>query len=202
MEKFKFFALWLSLICILIFIIQNLIQNFTSFFILNQNITQIWRFVTAIFLHGSTGHLLYNIFALALFGSILEKLIGSKKFLIVFFTAGILANIIAVNFYSSSLGASGAIFGILGALIIIRPLMMIWTYGIPMPMFVAGILWILGDLVGLFYLTDNIGHIAHLSGIAIGLIFGIICRKPIPKKPRRIILDELTMRNWEDNFIK
>jgi len=86
---------------------------------------EIWRFVSAIFLHDGIIHLIYNLFALALFGFILEKLIGSKRFLIVFFASGIIANLIAVNFYNSSLGVSGAIYGILGCLVILKPLMMI-----------------------------------------------------------------------------
>jgi len=120
-------------------------------------------------------HLLYNLFALALFGSILEKFAGGKKFLLIFFLSGIFANVIAVNFYPSSLGASGAIYGILGALAIIKPLMIVWAFGLPMPMFIASILWTIGAVLGIF-MPGNVGHIAHLSGIFIGVLFGIILR--------------------------
>ncbi len=104
----------------ILFLTQLLISGFTELFLLNSSsYLQIWRFVTAIFLHGGLAHLLYNIFALALFGSMLERLIGSTRFLMVFFVTGVLANIVSVNFYDSSLGASGAIFGVIGALIVI-----------------------------------------------------------------------------------
>ena len=183
-KKFKFYALKFCLLCIIVFILQQ-ISGFTELFVLNNKALynyEYWRFLTSIFLHGSTIHLLYNLFALALFGSILEKFIGGKKFLLVFFLSGIFANIIAINFYDSSLGASGAIYGILGALTILRPLMVVWAFGLPMPMFIAAILWTIGAVLGIF-MPSNIGHIAHLSGIFIGVLFGIILR--VARKRRR-----------------
>src|SRR3989344_6174503 len=177
MSKLKFYSLWLCLICVIIFILQLLIPGFTELFVLNQaSWFQPWRFVTAIFLHASVAHIAYNLFALALFGIILEKLIGSKIFLLVFFASGIIANLIAVNFYDSSLGASGAIYGILGCLAVIRPLMMIWAFGFPMPMFIAAILWVGAGVLGVF-MPSNVGDIAHLSGIGIGFIIGLVLRE-------------------------
>src|SRR3989344_6819428 len=122
-RKFKFYALKLSMFITIVFVFQLLMPNFTENFILNENSwSEPWRFLSAIFLHGSLVHLILNLFALAFFGSILERFIGGGWFLTVFFVTGILANLISVNFYDSSLGASGAIFGVLGALIFVRPL--------------------------------------------------------------------------------
>jgi membrane associated rhomboid family serine protease len=178
-KRFRFYALKLCGVIFVVFLIQLLVSGFTDLFLLNSNaFVEIWRFITPIFLHGGFAHLLYNVFALALFGSMLERLIGSRRFLIVFFVAGILANIISVNFYDASLGASGAIFGVIGALVIIRPFMMIFAFGFPMPMFIAGILWAAGDMIGLFYSTgENTANMAHLSGMFFGLILGFIYRK-------------------------
>ena len=157
------------------------VNGFTELFLLDSSsFTQIWRFFTAIFLHGGIAHLLYNVFALALFGSMLERFIGGKRFLIVFFVTGILANVVSVNFYGSSLGASGAIFGVIGTLIFIKPLMFVWAFGFPMPLFVAGIIWITGDLMGFFYATgSNVANLAHLSGMFFGILFGFIYRKKL-----------------------
>lgn len=180
--KSKFYSLKLLLIISVVFILQIIIPKFTELFVLNQKAPtnfQFWRYLTSIFLHGSLTHLLFNLFALFFFGIILEKEVGSRNFLIVFFFSGILANLIAVNFYPSSLGASGAIYGIIGALTIIKPLMMVWTFGLIMPMFIASILWVTADVLrtlGAFGQT-NIGSIAHLSGIAIGILCGILLRK-------------------------
>jgi membrane associated rhomboid family serine protease len=179
----KFYTLWLTGIIIVFFIFQSLSGGFTDALILNQeSFSQPWRFVSAIFLHGSLSHLVYNLFALILFGLILESLVGSKKFLLLFFITGILANLISVNFYFASLGASGAIFGIIGALAVIRPMMTIWAFGLPMPMFVAAIIWAAGDIIQTFVPT-NVGTIAHLSGIFFGVILGLFFRKKKGKKP-------------------
>ena len=125
--KNRFFALWLALICVIMFILQNYVSGFTDLLVLNEQALngQIWRFLSAIFLHGGLSHIVYNMFALILFGLILEKLIGSRKFLLIFLLSGIVANIIGVFFYTSSLGASGAIMGIIGALTIRKPLMVV-----------------------------------------------------------------------------
>jgi len=176
MAKFRFYALWLSALCILFFIIQQIFPGFTDLMLLDSAFPfQIWRYLTSIFVHANIIHLIYNLFALALFGSILEKLIGSRKFLLVFFLSGLLANVMAINFYPLSLGASGAIYGIFGALVILQPGMDVWAFGFPMPMFIAGIIWVAGGFIGLFIPSDT-GHIAHLSGIAIGFLFGILFR--------------------------
>ncbi|MBU0760911.1 MAG: rhomboid family intramembrane serine protease [Nanoarchaeota archaeon] len=204
----KFRAIKLSLIIILIFLAQVLIPSFTNLFVLNSSAwTQPWRFITSIFLHANIVHLLYNLLALALFGSILEKFIGGKRFLLIFFVSGILANLLSINFYSSSLGASGAIFGIIGALIVIRPLLTVWAFGMPMPLFVAGILWAAGDLIGAYgFLTgqpiDNTGNIAHLTGMAFGIILGAIFRSPNKKqKNTKIKINEHFIQNWENNYM-
>jgi membrane associated rhomboid family serine protease len=175
--RVRYVSLILPVISILVFILQKFIPGFTEMFLLNQSsIPQIYRFLTAIFLHGSVGHLLYNCFAMAFFGIILEKQIGTNKFLGVFFLSGIIANLISVNFYNSSLGASGAIMGVIGVLALIKPLMMVWAFGLILPMFLVAIIWVLGDILGIF-IPDNVGNIAHLSGMAVGVLFGIIFLK-------------------------
>jgi hypothetical protein len=202
--KFKFYALWLSLVCVVVFVLQLLIPGLTDIFILDSGkMIEVWRFASAIFLHGSVMHLISNLFALALFGTILEGLIGGRKFLLVFFASGIAANMVAVWFYPSSLGASGAIYGILGALIILRPMMTVWVSGIPMPMLLAGLVWVAGGVFGLFYPSD-IGHIAHLSGMGLGMIFGILFRDWSRKEARkeRIMIDEKDVREWEERHMR
>jgi len=209
-EKFKFYALKICLVIFVVFVLQYFFSGFTRIFILNENSwSEPWRFLSAIFLHGSLVHLILNLFALAFFGSILERFIGGKRFLTVFFVTGILANLISVNFYDSSLGASGAIFGVLGALIFIRPLMTVWAFGLPMPLFVAGVLWIGADILGVYgFLTgnpiDSTGNIAHLSGILFGFIFGYFFRRKLKKNARKVnvSIDENEIRKWEELYLR
>jgi len=182
--KFRFYAIKLSVIIIIIFILQKLVQGFTDLFILNASLVLIrpYTLLTSIFLHSNIGHLLYNLFALALFGSILEKLIGYKKFLLIFFLAGLLASFTSIFFYNAVLGASGAIFGILGTLTYLKPKMVVWVFNMPMPMFVAAIIWALLDIIGVFSPNTGIANLAHLTGLFVGLIFGYYISKEEKQK--------------------
>ncbi len=205
-KKIKFYSLWFLLVSIIVFILQISFEGFTELFVLNSNALtgEYWRFITAMFLHGSAVHLFYNLFALFFFGVALEKLIGSRKFLFVFFASGIIANIISVNFYASSLGASGAIMGIIGTLTIIKPLMMVWAFGLILPMFIAAILWVIGDILGVF-MPSNVGNIAHLSGIGIGFLIGLVLRKYVrkrTKKVKKVVIPDYYMTGWEKRYMK
>ena len=176
MSKIRFYSLWIGMILIILFIFQQFINGFTDLLILDKNsFREPWRFLTSMFLHGSIAHLLSNLFALLFFGLVLEKKIGSNKFIGIYLISGILANLIAVNFYPESLGASGAIMGIIGTLAIIAPGMAVWAFGMILPMAVAAVIWVIIDSIGIF-IPDNIGHIAHLSGIFFGILFGLILR--------------------------
>ncbi len=204
MSKVKFYSLWIAILLIIIFAIQSLVPSFTEMFILNgSSLSEPWRFVSAIFLHGSLTHLISNLFALLFFGFILEKTVGSNRFLGIFLVSGVLANVIAFNFYPSSLGASGAIMGIIGALAVIRPLMTVWAFGMILPMAVAAVVWVIIDAIGIF-IPSNIGHIAHLSGIAFGAIFGILFRMNMEKKKKshKIEVPEHMLRRWETLYMK
>ena len=173
-------------------------------FILDANIvlTRPWTLLTAIFLHSNLVHLLYNLLGLSLFGLILEDILGTKKFLKLFFIAGLVASFASLPFYSRVLGASGAIFGIIGALAILRPKMVIWLYGMPMPMFIALIIWAAMDIFGVFF-PQGTANISHLAGLAAGIIAGIInYRKYKEQKPKKesMPIDEEKVKEWERQF--
>jgi len=196
-------SLILCALIILIFLLQNF-PGITDTFILDNRVvaTKPWTLFTAIFLHSDTVHLLYNLFGLALFGSILEHIIGTKRFLRLFIVAGIIASIVSVPFYTRVLGASGAIFGVIGALGILRPKMAVWVYGMPMPMFVALIVWALADLLGILA-PSGTANIAHLGGLVYGIIYGFYVRINFKeKKPKKehIYIDEQKVKEWEKNF--
>lgn len=202
--KVYYSCLWLGLVCIILFILQSSLSSFTNSFILNENsFSQPWRFVSSLFLHADAGHLLYNLFALLLFGIILENIIGTKRFLTAFFVSGIVANLIGINFYNSSLGASGAIFGVIGCLTILRPKMMVFAFGLPLPLFLASIVWVGIDVVRTFMPT-NIGTIAHISGIFIGLVYGFYLRRNFTEERRygeRINISDEEIEEWENKYM-
>ena len=202
--KFNYLSLKITGFLVFVFILQILFPQLTNLFVLESSdvFTRPWILITSIFLHGGLSHLLLNGFALALFGSILEQIIGSKRFLFVFFVSGIFASIFSSFFYDSALGASGAIFGVLGTLTVLRPLMTVWVSYMPMPMWVAAIVWALQDIFGIF-IPDNIANFAHLGGLFLGLIIGFyLRRKPEKKvKTRRkkgdIMLTKDEIESWE-----
>ncbi len=132
-----------------------------------------WMIVTSMFLHLDFSHLFQNMFALAFFGILLEKLIGSKKFIYLYFAAGIAGSLASLVFYptATSLGASGAVMGVLGALAVLRPKMVVY-FGGPVPMIVLAAIWIVIDLAGFIVGEGNIGHAAHLAGFAVGITYG------------------------------
>lgn len=203
----KNYWLWLSLTCVVAFVLQKVVSGITDLFILStSSFYEPWRFLTAIFCHASFPHLLYNLFALILFGLILENLIGSRKFLTLFLGAGILANLISVNFYPASLGASGAIFGIIGCLAILRPRMMVWAFSLPMPMVIASILWVAGDLLNVVMPYSNTGSLAHLAGLFVGLVVGVFLRLSRENEATRVEwkvqIPESYMNKWERSYLR
>jgi membrane associated rhomboid family serine protease len=210
-NNMKFVSLWLSLLCVLVFLLQIFLPGFTETFYLSENaLTRPWQFVTAIFLHGSVVHLLYNLFALFLFGLILERLIGSKRLFWLFLLSGIFANIISFYWFPNALGASGAIMAIIGTLAIVRPMMAMFAFGMILPMFFVAIIWVIGSILGIFGFGDQgTGHLAHLSGIFIGILYGLFLRLRYKERKesslmyqKKIILPESYMRSWEDAYMK
>ena len=137
-----YYSLILAGICVVCFVLQLMIPGFTdSFLLVSADIwSRPWILVTSVFLHGSVVHLFYNMFALIIFGTILENIIKRKKFLIVFFVAGVLASFGSSFMYNLALGASGAIFGLLGMLAVLRPRMRVWVSYIPMPMIATSLM--------------------------------------------------------------
>lgn len=187
---------------VVIFIVQLTVQGFTDMFVLVSSTVAFepWTLVTSMFLHGSLSHLFYNMFALFIFGLIMESTVGSERFIKIYFMAGILAGIASVFFYESVLGASGAIYGILGCLAILRPKMTVWVMGVPMPMIVALFFWALLDIGGVFY-PSGVANIAHLAGLAIGIASGFILRTPSQEKKEEQPLQERQLDKWEERYM-
>ncbi len=177
---------------------------FRSFALVSSDVTsRPWILVTHMFLHTGLKHFAYNAFALVLFGLVLEKRVGSQNFLVIFFTSGALAGVASALFYQSAVGASGAIMGIIGSLVMLRPMMVVWSLGAPMPIAIAAGVWTLFDLVG-FSTPDNVAHAAHLAGLGLGLVIGLFLRENYGdrkgRKEKDLISDEGHER-WEREYM-
>ncbi|MFH1228880.1 MAG: rhomboid family intramembrane serine protease [Candidatus Aenigmatarchaeota archaeon] len=204
--KYNWYAFKLIAICAAIFILQNIYPSLTESFSLDvqQILSSPWIIITYMFLHGSFEHLFFNMFALGMFGSILEQTVGGKKFLLIFFASGIAAGIGSLLFYTSSIGASGAIYGVLGTLAVLRPRMTVYVSFVPLPMILAVVFWAAGDLLGLFSTSDLIAHAAHLFGLVFGLLYGMLLRKDYGEYHVERKKDEISdeeMNRWEDRYM-
>jgi rhomboid protease GluP len=139
---------------------------------------QSWRLVSSMFLHGGFLHLLFNGYALYLLGPLLERLHGSRRFLILYLFSGLAGAAASVMFTDGpSVGASGAIFGMLGALVVFGlkfrtslPPRVARALGVGLLPWVA-INLVIGLIPGLP--IDNAAHIGGLiAGTALAVTFG------------------------------
>jgi membrane associated rhomboid family serine protease len=132
-----------------------------------------WTLVTSMFIHANFWHILAN-----MIGSYLNRLLGTAKFLIVYFAGGILGGIFYLLFppspYHIAIGASGAIFSLGGVLAVMRPRLRVFVFPIPAPL----PLWIaiLGVFV-IFSFLPNVAWQAHLGGLLLGLVVGYLFRR-------------------------
>ena len=139
-----------------------------------------WRIVTSMFAHSDFWHIFSNMIALYFFGIFLIQLVGTGKFLLTYFIGGLVGNLvflafayygIIVNEYTAVIGASGAIYALGGALVVLTPKLRVYLMGIiPMPLWVA----VIGGFLIIF---PGVAWQAHFGGLITGLLAGIIFRR-------------------------
>ncbi len=177
-----YYAYILIAITVIIYILQVVLPGTTDALILSSSnlFSHPWGVFTSIFLHSSLTHLFLNMLALFFFGPLLERRIGSGRFLALYFGSGILAGLAQILVFPNPavLGASGAIFGLLGALTVLMPDLVVILLFVPLKILYVAILFAALDLFPVLTGTpDGIAHIAHLAGLAIGLAAGFWYRE-------------------------
>lgn len=201
----RYYTLILAGIISAVFAIQSFFPAVTELFLLSSDkvLQEPYRLLTSIFLHGSFLHLGYNMIALALFGLVLESIAGWKRFMVVFFAAGAAASMVSAFFYPYSLGASGAVFGVIGALVVLRPRMTAFALGVPMPLIAAAAVWLFLDLAGVFFPSD-VANMAHIAGLASGILAGTVWLRRLREKPKKKkaadMLQEEELKKWEESW--
>ncbi len=139
-----------------------------------------WSLVTSTLAHApfSLLHILFNGIMLYFFGPLAERLLGLRNYVALFLAAGALSGVLQVTITGgAALGASGAIMMVFGTLMIVMPKQQILIWGIlPVPFWAMGLLYAAMDLLGALGPSDGIGHVAHLSGMAIGIAVGFRLR--------------------------
>ncbi|HEY6292260.1 MAG TPA: rhomboid family intramembrane serine protease [Terriglobia bacterium] len=137
----------------------------------------IWQLGTYLFLHGGWFHIIFNLFALWMFGYDLERAWGSQRFLLYFFLTGIGAGLFSVVLQPSSfvmtIGNSGAVYGILlayGMLFPERPIFLWFVIPIKAKWFVL-IMGLIEFWASLTQPGSGVSHIAHLGGMLFGYLY-------------------------------
>lgn len=138
------------------------------------------RLVSSGFLHIGWWHLIFNMIVLFAFGGILEPGIGPLKFLLVYFASLVAGNLLALLIHKnhgdySSVGASGAVNGILFASIAVFPNAGIGFFFLPIsiPGWAFGLAYIIFSIYGVKAKWGNSGHAAHLGGALVGMLLVI-----------------------------
>jgi membrane associated rhomboid family serine protease len=158
---------------------NGLVTYFLALWPLRMNFYP-WQLVTYMFLHGGFMHLLFNMFALWMFGMELENVWGSRKFLLYYTICGVgagISNLLIGPLFEGvagpTVGASGAIYGVLiafGMMFPDRPIFVYFLLPIRARYFV---LIYIG--IELFYgvtgTADHVAHFAHLGGAAVGFVY-------------------------------
>lgn len=181
---FSMTPIWVLLAINFIFFIAYLIKEnliiSTFGFTPGEFLNQPWTIVTNMFIHVSVWHILFNMLMLYFFGSYLLGLVGETKFLVVYFVGGIVGNLLFFALapdYFTAVGASGAVYAIMGTMAVMRPRLkvLIW-FLVPVDLWILVI--ILGALIVASETTStNIAWQAHLGGLAVGLAAGLYFRK-------------------------
>ncbi len=139
----------------------------------------LWQFVSYMFLHGGFFHLLFNMYALWMFGSEVERMWGTKAFYKYYFITGIGAGLIQAVFapYATVVGASGAIYGVLIAFATLFPkreitflLFFILPVTLQARMMVA-VFAAISLFSGVGGSSDGVAHFAHLGGMLVGWLY-------------------------------
>lgn len=156
---------------------------------------QIWQLVTYAFLHGSTTHLFFNMLALFMFGSDIERVWGSRRYLTYYFVCVVsaaLAQLLVARMSGGvpypTIGASGGVFGLLLAfgMMFPRRMVMLLFPPIPMPAWLLVTLYgALELLLGITGTQAGVAHFAHLGGMAGGFFMIQYWRGRLPIKPGR-----------------
>ena len=179
----------LLIINVLVFLAQGLIQPgleaLGGLYYFDSPQFHIWQPFTYMFMHGGWAHIFFNMFALWMFGGIIEQTLGQRRFLTYYLVCGLGAALTqeaaqwaavtwmddVTAYYTCTVGASGAIYGILLAFGMLYPNERMFIFPLPVPIkakwFVCG--YIVIELVSaLSQQGDGVAHVAHLGGMLFG----------------------------------
>ena len=156
---------------VLVFILSMFNENILLNFVVNRelivNIGQYYRLFTGMFLHSGIIHLLFNMYALYIIGMQLESFLGKWKYLVVYLLSGLGASMLSIFFSNSfSVGASGAIFGLMGALLYFGYHYRVYLDSVVKSQIIP--LIVLNLILG--FTLSGIDNWAHVGGLVSGIL--------------------------------
>jgi membrane associated rhomboid family serine protease len=144
----------------------------------NSGLFKPYQLITHMFAHGGFLHILLNMYALWMFGTILERVWGPKKFLAFYLICGLAAGLTQMLLVQNApaIGASGAIMGLLAAFAYLFPNTEFFIIPIPFPVKAKYMVAVIAaiDLFSGIHGTDDVAHFAHIGGLVMGFILVII----------------------------
>lgn len=205
MSAVGFLILFTFIFSCISFIFIFIYPQSIEFFALQPNSISVgknlWTILTHMFVHGGPLHLLVNMFVLFSLGSLCERIIGRRRFFVLYFSGGIVAGILAVlasllfgtgigeRFVGSPdkymVGASGAIFAVAGLLMILLPRLRFSIIFLPffsLPAYIMLPLVLALTWIASAWAKWNIGNVAHLGGFLVGIIFGLYLKAKYKRK--------------------
>ncbi|HDD72736.1 MAG TPA: rhomboid family intramembrane serine protease [Candidatus Aenigmarchaeota archaeon] len=168
-------------IFILVFSLPQQVMEwvFRTFSFSSTTSLEIWRWFTSLFLHVSASHLFFNMLGLYFFGSILEREVSAQWYLSIYFISGLIGTFVYM-FTSADpvVGASGCIFGLMGAAMLMNPIKRIHFYVFPLPLGIVAISFVVFEALIVYFrpehlqdIANNVAHVAHLGGVLAGAVF-------------------------------
>lgn len=151
-----------------------------------------WQFLTYMFTHATVSHFIFNMLSLYIFGTAVERRVGSREFLLYYLLTGVLSGVASyAMFYVANtntvlLGASGAIYALLMLFSVLYPKSVIYVFGlIPVQAPLLIILYFIIELISGLTAHDGVAHMTHLSGLVFGLLYIIIRMRMNPLREWR-----------------
>ncbi len=144
----------------------------------------VWRWFTSLFLHASASHLFFNMLGLYFFGKILEEdEMSAKWFLSIYFISGLAGNLVFMLISPYSVvGASGAVFGLLGTAMLVNPVKRIHLFMFPLPLGIIAVTFLIFETLVVYFQPEefaNVATVAHIGGLVMGGLFAFLFE---PKK--------------------
>jgi len=183
--KRSYLTLGFIIVNILVFLIVNLILGDNVLYILaqdNLSISQgreLWTLITSFFVHANFLHLFNNILGLLIFGSTAEKYYTKWQYIMIYFLSGLIGSVFSFllsTIYSYSLGASGVVYGLMGAVLVLVPKE-------DRRLYFYSLFYIIYSVVYSF--APGIGTWAHIFGLITGFGIGFIIKKLRARKIRQ-----------------